>query len=134
MLNVYAQAPSAKAAGELANAAVDGLRDYLTQVATSQGIPPGTQVRVKQLGRAHGKVINSGVNLQASGLAFLFFFAISAAAGIFISRVRRGFELAGGPESEAAPPPGPAPARAEVDCRPAVLPDQRAATASRKPA
>jgi hypothetical protein len=134
MLNVYAQAPSAKAAGELANAAVDGLRDYLTQVATSQGIPPGTQVRVEQLGRARGKVINSGVNLQASGLAFLFFFAISAAAAIFISRVRRGFELAGGPGSEAAPPPGPAPARAEVDCRPAVLPDQRAATASRKPA
>lgn len=94
VLKIYAQAPSAQAAGELANAAVDGLRDYLQQIARAQGTPPDQQVRIEQFGRARGTVINDGVGLQATILAFLFFFAVSAAAAIFVSRLRRGFKLA----------------------------------------
>jgi hypothetical protein len=112
VLKIYAQAPSAQAAGELANAAVDGLRDYLAQVAHSQGIPPSKRVRIEQFGRARGTVINGGVSLQATIIAFVFFFAVSAAAAIFVSRVRRGFKLAderetldGGPDD--APGGGP---------------------------
>jgi hypothetical protein len=94
VLTIYAQAPSARAAGELANAAVDGLRDYLGQVGRSQRIPDAAQIRVAQLGRARGTVINGGVGVQATMLAFLFFFAVAAAATIFVARVRRGFRLA----------------------------------------
>jgi hypothetical protein len=94
VLKIYAQAPSARAAGELANAAVAGLRDYLAQIALTKGTPPDKQVRIEQFGRAHGKVINGGVSLQATVLVFVFFFAFSAAAAIFVSRVRRGFKLA----------------------------------------
>jgi hypothetical protein len=101
VLKIYAQAPSARAAGQLANAAVDGLRDYLGQIADSRGTPPQQRVRVEQFGRAKGTVINGGVSLQATVIAFLFFFAVSAAAAIFVSRVRRGFKLADeGQESE----------------------------------
>lgn len=98
VLKIYSQAPTAKAAAALANGAVDGLRDYLNQIATSQGIDKRTQVRVKQLGRARGAVINGGVSLQATVIVFVLFFFAAAAAAIFISRVRRGFMLADEPE------------------------------------
>lgn len=94
VLKVYAQAPSARAAEELANASIDGLRDYLAQEARSQGLAPDKQVRLQQLGRADGSVINEGVRLQASLLAFLAVFGLAAAAAIFMSRVRRGWEQA----------------------------------------
>jgi hypothetical protein len=93
VLRIYAQAPSAKAAGELANASVDGLRDYLLQVARLQGIDPRKQVRVEQLGRADGKVINASMRWQATLLTFLIVLALSAAAAIFIGRVRKGFKI-----------------------------------------
>ena len=57
ILQVYAQAPNAKAAATLANASVEGLRDYLEATAKEQGTPAGDIVRLSPLGRAHGKVI-----------------------------------------------------------------------------
>jgi len=103
VLKLYAQAPSAKAAGQLANAAVVGLRDYLQQLAVGQGINPRSRVNVAQLGTARGKVINDGVSLQLTFVAFLFFFFASAAAAIFVARVRKGFKLADERDTEAAP-------------------------------
>lgn len=104
VLKIYAQAPDARAARQLANAAVDGLRDYLAQVARQQDIPPATQVRVVQFGRARGTVINNGASLQATIIVFVFFFAGSAAAAMFVARVRRGFKLG---DDSGQPPTGP---------------------------
>jgi hypothetical protein len=92
VLDVYAEAPTKGSAEALANAAVDGLRDYLGDVARIQGIGAPDQVRLSQLGRARGGVINGGVRLQAALLAFVLAFAVSAAAAIFVTRVRRGWE------------------------------------------
>jgi hypothetical protein len=94
MLRIYAQASTRRGAEELANASVDGLRDYLARQARSQRVAPGEQVRLQQLGRASGSVINGGVRLPAMFLTFLLVFAASAAAAIFTARVRRGFQLA----------------------------------------
>lgn len=94
MLRIYAQASSARGAEELANAAVDGLRDYLARQARSQRVAPRERVRLQQLGRATGAVINGGVRLQAMFLTFLLVFAAAAAAAVFTARVRRGFQLA----------------------------------------
>jgi hypothetical protein len=94
ILKIYAQAPSAKAAGELANASVDGLRDYLNQVAKLQRVDISQQVRVTQLGRADGKVINGGIRWQLMFMTFIVVLAISAAAAIFMARVRQGFRMA----------------------------------------
>jgi len=91
ILQIFAQAPDAKAAATLANAAVDGLRDYLAAQAKTQSTPLGNQVRVSQLGRAEGAVINGGVRGQLVILAFLIVFALSAATAMFIGRVRRGW-------------------------------------------
>jgi hypothetical protein len=110
VLKIFAQATSARSAAELANAAVDGLRDYLQQVARTQGIDERTQVRVVQLGRARGAVINGGVNVQLTVLAFLFFFSLTSAAAIFMARVRRGFQLAD-EQQHAQPVTGEAPSQ-----------------------
>jgi hypothetical protein len=111
ILDVYAEAPSKDTAEALANGAVDGLRDYLGGVARIQGIGSAQQVRLTQLGRAQGGVINHGVRLQAALLAFLFAFAICAAAMIFVARVRRGWR-----EGDGTPrPPEPGPDVASAD-------------------
>jgi hypothetical protein len=93
ILDVYSQAPTAEASTELADAAVDGLRDYLATIARTQGVPKSRQVRLEQLGRARGGVINDGVNLTVAVLSFLFVFALSCAAVLFLSRVRRGWRI-----------------------------------------
>jgi hypothetical protein len=94
ILDVYAQAPSAKAAEELANGAVDGLRDYLDDVGGQQGIDSEEQARLSQLGRAHGTVINGGVRTWTLLLTFALVFAVCCAAAVFASRVRQGWQLA----------------------------------------
>jgi hypothetical protein len=104
MLEIYAQAPTAQAAAELANAAVDGMHDYLAQVAKSQGVGRQQQVRLQQLGRARGHVINGGARLQLVVLVFFFTFGLCAAAVLFIGRVRRGWKVAAEREEPALVP------------------------------
>lgn len=94
ILQINAQAPTVATSQRLANAAVDGLRDYIARLAAVQGIEADQQVRLEQLGRAQGRVVNDGVGVQAALLAFVIVFAATAAAGIFVSRVRRGWSAA----------------------------------------
>jgi hypothetical protein len=88
---VYAEAPTAKAAQQLANGAVDGMRDYLRDVGDSERIPPPERVDLAQLGRAKGGVIDRGVDVEIATLSFLLVFAAASAAVLFVSRVRRGW-------------------------------------------
>jgi hypothetical protein len=94
ILDINAQAPSAKSSAELANAAVTGLGDYLRDLAVSEQTPNEAQVHVRQLGTARGAVINHGVRLQVVFVVFTLVLAMSCAATIFIARVRRGWQLA----------------------------------------
>lgn len=94
MLDIYAQAPTASSAEVLANAAVDSLREYLAGLAAAQQIPPGDQIRLLQLGRAHGQVINGGIEWQVAFLAFALTFAFACATVTFFSRINRGWRTA----------------------------------------
>jgi hypothetical protein len=94
ILDVYAQAPTARSAEELANAAVAGTRLYVDQAALSEGTGRGQRVELRQLGAAHGKVLNSGVSVQVGVLAFILFFAVSCAAVMALARIRRGWRMA----------------------------------------
>jgi hypothetical protein len=94
LVNIFAQAPTAKASQELANASVTGLGDYLRDLATSERTPADMRVKLRQLGVAKGSVINKGVQLQVVFVVFLLVFALSCAATIFVARVRRGWQLA----------------------------------------
>jgi hypothetical protein len=91
IVDVYAEAPTAEAAQQLANGAVDGMRDYVRDLGAKQQVPSAQQVTLEQLGRAKGGVIDKGVSIEVAGLSFLLVFAASSAAVLFISRVRRGW-------------------------------------------
>jgi hypothetical protein len=109
VLRVIAEAPTAAMAQTLANAAVSGLKDYLTAVATNDATPVKNRVRLLALGRARGVVVSGGIRYQASAIAFLLVFGLSAAAAVFLGRVRRGWREAGEREPDlprsGAPPP-----------------------------
>jgi hypothetical protein len=94
MLDIYAQAPTATSAAALANASVDALRAYLAALAAQQHTPSGAQVRLLQLGRAQGAVINHGIQWQVALFAFTLTFALACATVIFFSRIRRGWRMA----------------------------------------
>lgn len=86
VLRIYAQAPSAEGAAALANASVDGLGDYLAQVGRIERVAWEDQVRLQQLGRAEGAVINSGFRRELGVLVFVAVFVVTAVA---LSAVRR---------------------------------------------
>jgi hypothetical protein len=94
ILDIYAQAPTAASAAALANAAVDELKSYVAGLATTQRTPAIDEIRLVQLGRATGVVINPGVQYQVALLAFLLTFLASCATAAFIARVRAGWRLA----------------------------------------
>jgi hypothetical protein len=93
VLNIYAQAPTAQAAEQLANGAVDGMRDYLTAVAGRQRISAADRPRLTQLGRAHGSVINHGIHVEVFLLSFVIALVLAAGALTVAGRVRRGWTL-----------------------------------------
>ena len=88
MLDIYAQAPTAANAAALANAAVDQLKSYVTRLATTQGTPAKDQIRVEQLGRATGAVINPGVKYEVAVLVFVLSFLGCWATVTFVTRTR----------------------------------------------
>lgn len=93
-LDIYSQAPTTEEATILANAAVDGLRRYLGQLAATQQIPAKDQIRLLQLGRARSAVVNRSIDWQVALLAFLLTFGFACATVIFLSRVGRGWQMA----------------------------------------
>jgi hypothetical protein len=93
MLDIYAQTPTAKSAAALANAAVDELKAYLAGLASSQATPASDQVRIEQMGRATGMVINPGVKYQLALLVFILTFLLACATAIVVSRIRAGWRL-----------------------------------------
>ena len=70
MMDIYSQAPTAQKAEILANAVVDELRAYLADVAVAQRTPEADQIRLVQLGRANGEVINDGDRVAGGPAGF----------------------------------------------------------------
>jgi hypothetical protein len=106
VLDVYAQAPDAEAAKDLANQAIAGLQRYLDSIAAQRGTPPEDQVRLEQLGQPRSGVINQGAGLRLASVVFVLVFAICCAAVLFVARVRRGWAAV--EEFETPPAPGAA--------------------------
>ncbi len=94
MLDIYAQAPTAESAESLANASVDSLRAYLKDVAVTEQTPKSKQIRLLQLGRADGAVINEGIQWQVAFIAFVLTFSIACALLTFLARLRQGWRMA----------------------------------------
>jgi hypothetical protein len=71
VLHIYTQAPSAAEAIRLANATVQGTRDYLAQLSVSQQVGLRNQVKLDQLGPATGGAVEGHAALEIALLAFL---------------------------------------------------------------
>lgn len=95
ILDIYAQAPTAAAARALANGAVEGMSDYLRDLALEQNVPPSEQVHLEQLGRATGGVINHDVSFKLGMLTFVLVLIGSSVTVLAVSRVRQGWALEG---------------------------------------
>lgn len=93
ILDIYAQTPTAKSAAALANAAVTELTAYVAGLTRTQATPAEDQIRLEQLGRATGTVVNPGVQYQLALLVFICTFLLVWATTIFISRIRGGWRL-----------------------------------------
>ena len=72
----------------MARHAVAQLRAYLGALATSQRTPDKDRVRLIQLGRAQGEVINGGIDWQLALVAFVLTFGVAYATLAFLARVR----------------------------------------------
>ena len=94
VLYVYAQTPTAASAEVLANAAVDAMRRYVGELAQSTDTPEPDRIRLVQVGRARGEVINGGIDWQVALLAFALTFSASCATLILIQRIRGGWRTA----------------------------------------
>lgn len=93
IVDIYAEAPTPELAQALANGAVDGMQDYLKDVATAQHVPADRRVRLEQFGRAKGAEINPGIRLKLGVLTFLFVFAAASVTVLAFERVRQGWKL-----------------------------------------
>ena len=94
ILDIHAQGPTAEAAAKLANSTVAGTRDYLEQLAVTENTGLKRRVQLRQLGSAHGTVLNAGVGKEVAIVSFVLFFGVSCAAVMFLARVRRGWQAA----------------------------------------
>jgi len=94
LLDIYAEAPDAKTSAGLANATVDSLQRYIDDLARRDGTPSRDLVRLRQLGRADGAVINHGVSLRAAFLVFLLTFGAGCATAVLVHRIRRDWHVA----------------------------------------
>jgi hypothetical protein len=94
MLDIYSEAPTAGSATLLANAAVGELRHYLGQLAAAQRTPASQRIRLIELGRAHGDVVNVGIDYQLGLVAFVLTFFVAYAILVFLSRVRQRWQTA----------------------------------------
>jgi hypothetical protein len=100
-LNVYAQAPTVAEAQRLADSAVPGLLDLQRELAARERVAPRQTLRIEQVGRARGAIINGGNRIMIAGLTFVFAFAMAAALLAIVARLRRPARPRGAPRSAA---------------------------------
>jgi hypothetical protein len=71
VITLYAQGPTARAAGALADAAAAGLAAYVGRLQSQERISPLSRIAIRQLGQAQGAMVNSGASRTIAGLTFL---------------------------------------------------------------
>ncbi len=101
-IGVFAQAPTTAMAERLANAAGAGLQEYIEQVQAQEKIPGTSRVVVRQLGAAHGGVVDGGFGRSLALLVFLGVLFLWCVMMIAFARLRESWrssaELAAAPE------------------------------------
>jgi hypothetical protein len=96
VIDIDTEAPTKAGATKLANAAAEGLEDYLERVARAGATPVSERVRLVQLGRAQAVSVSEGAGIVIAALVFAIVFAFASATVLFVARVRRGWSPAAG--------------------------------------
>jgi hypothetical protein len=73
---INSQAPTTTQAVALANGAAVGLQKYVTALENTEKIRPHSRVRIRQLGSAHGAVVNGGVSKALATIVFVVVFLL----------------------------------------------------------
>jgi len=103
IIEVETRAVVAADAGKLANAAVEGLRDYLDTQAATEQVPDARRLRVNGLGRAQESDIARGPSLVVALAVGLLVFVAGCAlllGGLWLERTWRMTEAAEAPPLE----------------------------------
>jgi hypothetical protein len=80
IIEIEAQAPDAARAAKLANAAVEGFRDYLDSKAATEEVPDAERLRVSGLGAAQAGEVVHGPSPVIALVVALFVFGLGCAA------------------------------------------------------
>jgi hypothetical protein len=94
VVDVYALAPDVVTAKRLADATVAAAQAYVARVEATSDAPAKFNLRIRELGAAHGAVVNDNVHRQIAATASLLTFFAVAALLLALARVRRGWRLA----------------------------------------
>lgn len=86
---INSQAPTTKQAIALANGAAVGLRKYVTDLENTERIGPHSRVRIRQLGSAHGAVVNGGVSKSLAVIVFVVVFLLWCVLVLAATRFRQ---------------------------------------------
>jgi hypothetical protein len=86
---INSQAPTTKQAVALANGAAIGLQKYVTTLENAEKINPHSRVRIRQLGSAHGAVVNGGVSKALATIVFVVVILLWCVLVLAITRFRK---------------------------------------------
>jgi hypothetical protein len=94
IIEIDAQAPTVDAAGRLAGAAVNGLRDYLNSKAAIQRIPDADRLQVDSLGAPQASLETRGPSKILAAIAAIFVFVAGCGAILLVTSLVRGLRAA----------------------------------------
>ncbi len=104
-VDIYAQAPSAKEAVDLANGAVTGFATYLKSLQVQGSVPTGQRVEIRQLGSAIGGVVNSSASTKMAGIVGFVVLLLWCGGILFFTKLRTAWAgRSSGPTPEEASP------------------------------
>lgn len=100
LIEISAQAPSGEAAISLANGAATGFQKYVEQLQNQQRVKPNRRVKIRQLGRATGGMVNEGASSAAAVMAFVGVLVVGCIVVLVGANVARNWRVAAAQETD----------------------------------
>lgn len=116
VIDVYAQAPTAAEAQQLADATAGAGNTYMKTLAARDGFPVANRVQLTQLGNASGGALDPSAPMKIFGLTLIVVFGVCFGVLALVAELRRGWLRAGrgGPAALfPVPPSSPGPREQE---------------------